>query len=81
MTRPAAISLVEAWDRQAIMRGLPGRRRALWNILYALDGWKPAASVKDDLDSLVQTPEVEDIRAVLGLELRDCPPWAGKVAI
>lgn len=81
MTHHEAVAMVEAWDRQAIMRGIIAKRRTLWNILYALDGWKPAESVIDDLDALVQTPEVNGIRALLGIEMRDCPPWAGNVAI
>jgi hypothetical protein len=79
MTRPEAIALVEKWDGIAARRGDVARRSALWRILYALDGWYPAAKVIDDLDALTQTDEVEAIRELLGLDTQDAPAWAGRI--
>ena len=79
MTRWEATYTVEQWDKIAIQRGDIARRASLWRILYALDGWYPAAKVIDDLDALEQTEAVQAIREILGLEARDAPAWVGKV--
>jgi len=80
MTRSAAIDLLLKWDRYAIDRRLVERRKGLWRIMDALDGSPVTDAVIDALDELEQTDDVKEIRALLGIEDRDAPVWAGKVA-
>jgi hypothetical protein len=81
MTRPQAIETILRWDRYAIDRKLVERRRGLWRIMDAIDGRPVTDAVIDALDELEQTDEVQAIRALLGIENREAPCWAGKVAI
>jgi len=80
MTRPAAIDLLLKWDRYAIDRRMFERRKGLWRIMDAIDGTPVTDAVIDALDELEQTDDVKEIRALLGIEDRDAPVWAGKVA-
>lgn len=65
------IGVVEGWDRIAAEREDIQLRKRLWNILYALDGYKPSECVIDDLDALEQTERVMQIREFLGIPARD----------
>jgi len=77
MTRPAAIDLLLKWDRYAIDRLMFERRKGLWRIMDAIDGTPVTDAVVDALDELEQTDDVKAIRALLGIQDRDAPMWAG----